>query len=94
MALININYREVIRKAEELESLAAELNRTCEGLQNLMSISYSNWTGDTANQYTNKIKGLYVKTKSQANSLSQTAGALRRKAEFYNMIESSFGGKR
>lgn len=88
MALIDIDYRDTLRKAERLESLARELrNVSSRDLQELQSGGGRAWSGSASEMYRKRARTLSQKTAQQAKDLEKLARSLREAAERYRMLE-------
>ena len=85
---INVNYKDTLRKAQELEELADELEHKyaarLAGIRNSMG---RDWKGDSAVFYGKKIGKLEDKVKSRSKQLRNAASALRIAAERYRILE-------
>lgn len=88
MAFIEIDYRDTLRKANELDRLARELRSIASrDLQDLQSGIGRSWRGTPAQQYQKRARTLSQKTLSQAKDLEKMARSLRAAAERYRMLE-------
>lgn len=95
MANIIIDYEDTLRKADQLDDLARRLKNICKkDLQGIINTSGANWHGETSAVQRKKLTAMYNKTLKQAANLQATADTLRRRANFYKYIETTFGGKR
>ena len=80
--MITIGYRDTLKRAQELEQLATEMERKCAArIGRLRSGMNSSWTGDSA--------VFYQKSKARhgAKDLRAAALALRIAAERYRILE-------
>lgn len=97
MAWIDVDYRNMLRKADQLESLARDLqNISSRDLQNVQSGVNQCWQGSASELYKKKLRTFSRQVDSHARTLLDLAGNLRRAAERYERLErignSIFGG--
>jgi len=97
MALIDIDYRDTLRKAEQLERLASELRSiSTRDLQDLRSGVGRTWRGSAAELYKKRSRTFSRQIESQAKELQRMARSLRQSAERYRRLEilakGIFGG--
>jgi uncharacterized protein YukE len=85
---ITMNYRDTLKKAQELEELADEMDRKCAArIDRLRDGMRSNWTGDAAAFYCKKLDQLEGKARNRAREMRAAASALRIAAERYRILE-------
>lgn len=99
MALINIDYKDTMNKAEQLEAKAKELRKLANrNLESIQSTSRKNWTGSASKLYEKRLNTFSRQMLSQANTLERLAKELYAASRFYHTIETSaeqiFGGGR
>lgn len=88
MALIEIDYVDTIRKAEELEQLARELKSiSANGLEEIKSGIDAGWKGSASVLYKKKINELSHQLASQAEDLLKIAERLGKTAKRYQKLE-------
>jgi len=97
MGLIDIDYRDTLRKADQLERLASELRGiSTRELQNLRSGVGRSWWGSSAEMYKKRSVTLSRQIESQARDMQRMANSLRQSAERYRRLEilskTIFGG--
>ena len=86
--MITIGYRDTLKRAQELEQLATEIERKCAArIGRLRSGMNSSWTGDSAVFYQKKLDQLESKARHRAKDLRAAALALRIAAERYRILE-------
>ena len=86
--LINVNYRDLMNKARELEALADRLDRNYTARIKQMRAELSGcWTGDCAEFYKKKLDKLASITKTRSKELRNAAAALRISAQKYYLLE-------
>ncbi len=77
-----MNFDQTMRKAQQLEELAGELERLARNsMENSMQAVSRAWTGDAANAYLNKARTLEGKINGSATQLRAIAGSLRHVAQ-------------
>lgn len=90
MTLIEVDYRDTIKKADRLEELSAQLNKIAtEKLADLKSGMGRNWKGSSSELFQKKTKTLIWQLTSQANNLRAAARDIRKAAENYRRLEQS-----
>lgn len=97
MSSIDINYHDMIKKAERLESLAGDLRLiVSNNLNDMRSGANQNWKGSSAELCKKRMQQLSHRIDGQAKSLQSAASELRAAAERYRRLESIansiFGG--
>ncbi len=97
MGLINIDYWDTLKKADQLDALANELRAVAaRDLQNLQSGVGKSWKGSSAELYKKRTQSFSRQVEAQAKELQNVAGSLRAAAEFYRRVEAAshalFGG--
>ena len=75
---IEFDFRQAIKRAEELEEIAANMRKLAnddleDSLQNLSTV----WKGEAASAYINKGISLREKILKSSNDLKKTAGTIR-----------------
>ena len=86
--LINVNYRDLMNKAGELEALADRLDRNYAARIRQMRAELNGcWTGDSAEFYKKKLDKLASITKNRSKELRNAAAALRISAQKYYLLE-------
>ena len=81
-AAIIFNYRQAMRQATELDSVAANLERLSKReLENALDNVAANWQGDNANIYCRKGDRLQGNINSTARELRSAAAEIRRIAK-------------
>ena len=99
MGLIDIDYRDTLKKADRLEALAQEIRSVAvRDLPDLQSGVGRNWKGSAAELYRKRNQALARQAEAQARDLQRTARNLRAAAERYRRLEAAanaiFGGAR
>ena len=97
MAWIEIDYRNMLGKADQLENLARDLKKiSSQDLQNVQSGVNQCWHGSASEMYKKKLGTYSRQVDSHAQTLLDLARALRGAAERYQDLErianSIFGG--
>lgn len=88
MNAIQIQYDEVIRKAERLEALAAELDHLASHtLQNAIDTTKSGWSGTVSDEYCKKAMKLRDRAVRHARDLRQEAINIRNSAVLLRHVE-------
>lgn len=88
MSLIDIDYQDTLRKADQLERLAEELRQvSAHDLQDLQSGVGRTWRGSSAELYRKRMQTLQRQVDAQARDLKSTASRLRQAAEHYRRLE-------
>lgn len=86
-ALIQFNYQEALKRADEVDDIASELNRAMGTLNDTMLEVSNSWKGDSATQYEKKGDMLSQRIKNSAQDLRDTAREIRRIAEIIRKTE-------
>lgn len=85
---IIIDYEDTLKKADELEELADEIeNRVLKNLSDTAGAARGTWTGSTAEKYQSKNKRLMDKLSGHARDLRRTAEGLRKAAKRFKRAE-------
>ena len=97
MAIIDIDWRDTIEKAKQLESLAGELQNVINNeLLSIQDGAGSRWQGSAADLYRKKARTYVRQMQSEQKNLRSLANSLRKAAETYRDLErlgsSLFGG--
>ena len=88
MAAIEINYQDVMKKAERLEALAADLRRlSANDLQELLAGVGHGWNGSAAELYKKRTRTMSHQIEGRAKELESMAKNLQRAAERYRRLE-------
>lgn len=89
MSVVEIDYRDTLKKADQLEELARELRTIASrDLQDLQSGVSRAWKGSSAERYKKHAQTLSRQVEAQAKNLQNAAKGLRRTAERYRFLES------
>lgn len=81
-ATIQFNYENAIAQANELDSIAKALEKIPnDQLPSTISNIKTNWTGDNATAYINKVNKLSEKTKDTVSDLKKAAASIRQIAK-------------
>lgn len=97
MAIIDIDWRDTMNKADQLDDLAEELQHLiyCE-LTDMEDGAGSRWQGSAAELYRKKARTYVRQIQSEQKNLRSLARGLRKTAETYRDLEqlgkSLFGG--
>lgn len=93
MSSIEIDYRDTLKKAEQLDSLSRELRAIASrDLSDLQSGVNQAWQGSCAELYKKRVRELAQQVEAQARTFQSIAGGLRRTAERYRILESTANG--
>lgn len=97
MGLIDIDYRDTLKKADRLEALAQEIRTVAtRDFPELQSGGSRNWQGSAAELYRKRNQALARQVEAQSKTLQRTARNLRVAAERYHRLELAanaiFGG--
>ena len=85
---IFIDYRDTLRKADELDNLARQIeNRVLDYMGRSGSIAQAAWTGTTAEIYKRKNMQIMDKLSGHARELRSTAEGIRKAANYYKWLE-------
>ena len=88
MALIDVDYRDVINKAERLDDAARELRCVAENeMRCVQSDARRNWSGSASELYQKRMGTYISRLAAQADDLQKLAKSLRKTAEKYEKIE-------
>lgn len=89
MSVIEINYQDMVKKAERLESLAGNLRSIASrDLSDMQSSVNQGWKGSSAELCKKRMRQMAHRIESQAKSLQNAANALRTSAERYRRLEN------
>lgn len=90
MGFIDIDYRDTLKKANQLEALAMELRSiAARDLQNVQSGVGRTWRGSAAELYKKRAQTLSRQAEAQARDLQSLARGLRQAAERYRRLEAA-----
>lgn len=78
---IEMNYRQTIQQAEQLERLSERLKNVCGELEESRSGLKQGWAGEAADAYQRKGELLEEKISKEAEKLRQTAEIIRKMAQ-------------
>lgn len=97
MALIEIDYRDAMKKADRLDELAQELrNLAAQDLQSIQSGVSRGWKGSASELYQKRLKSYKQQVEAHAKDCQALAASLRNAAKRYQQLEalanSIFGG--
>lgn len=97
MPFLNIDYRDTLRKADELADLASEIRSIAQSdLPQLQSAAERSWRGSASEIYQKKVCTFSNQTRGQAKELQDLARSLKGRAQYYQYLErlglSLFGG--
>ena len=85
---IFIDYRDTLRKADELESLASQIeDRVLDYMSRSGNVAQAAWTGSTAEMYQRKNMQIMDKLSGHAREMRSTADGIRKAANYYKWIE-------
>lgn len=74
---IEMNYNQAVRQAKQLETLAGNLKKIQNELQDSMNGLSRGWEGDASDAYRRKGSRLAEKVRKDADQLNQAAAAIR-----------------
>ena len=87
---LEINYRDTIRKAEQLQTLARDITGVCGStIENIQSATCSAWVGDGGDKFRKKLNKSNVALSNKAKSLNKLASDLGKTARRFEMIEKA-----
>lgn len=79
---IEFDFRQAIKRAEELEEIAADMKKLADAeLEETLQSLSSSWRGDAASAYLNKGARLQTKILKSSNDLKKTATTIRSVAQ-------------
>lgn len=82
LSAIRMDFRKAKRQADELEDVAEAVKKLADqNLEETLEQIAANWTGDNSTNYVAKGKTLQGNITATAQSLEETAGAIREIAE-------------
>ena len=85
---LEINYKDTIRKAEQLESLADDIIKICNSsLTGLSNATRNAWTGDGGDRFRKRMNKCIKSLANNSRDLKNTASSLESKARRYEWIE-------
>ena len=88
MGIIDIDWRDTINKAEQLESLAGDLQRVIDNeLQRLQDAAGNRWQGAAAELYRKKARTFVQQMQSEQKELRNLALSLKKTAQVYRDLE-------
>lgn len=87
---ILVDFQKVINQANQMEELAGELRRECEGnLAEALNVVSSAWTGTAAQKYLRKGNRFQEEMIRSANDLARTAEVMREIAQVLYAAEQA-----
>lgn len=88
--MIELNYKEVLTQASELENISEEIKALVDGtLTRGLDELQNAWSGDSANLFARKCNELYDDINKTAKSLGRFAGVVRKTAETFRDVEEA-----
>ncbi len=89
MALIDIDWRDLQKKADMLDEIAADLQRTIDGqMARMQAGTRSNWQGTAADLYRQRARTLSQRAQQERNNVKRMASDLRSAARRYRDLEA------
>ena len=89
MGLIDIDWRDMMKKADTLDEVAADLQRTINNqMARMQAGARNNWQGTAADLYRNRARTLTQKAQQERNSVKKMASDLRAAARRYRDLEA------
>ena len=93
MSIINVNYKDMLKKADRFESLAGELKSiAANDLNDMQSGMNQGWKGSSAELCKKRMQQMSHRIEGQAQALQAAANVLRAAAEGYRILENITNG--